>query len=170
MKTNELLPFTPSAPPTTKVTIEAPFPPIKNKTLRKLRPILRILGICHHCKVTFTLREMTTGETYDYLIAMFNGFKKMADNITTAGTVLGAVETGYNTSIEIAKMNAANMAMASRTDDIEFFAALQASQSRILEKAVEEANPVLKEEKLRLEFVYLSTLGIIEEAPEKVVA
>ncbi|GEM_PF-2382741 len=163
------IPFTPHTPPTAKAAIEAPFPPIKNKTLRKLRPILRALKIHRPCEVTFTLNEMPSEKTYDYLITMINGFKRMAENVNTAGTILEAVETGYNTSIDIAKMNAANMVMATKIDDIEFFSALQTSQARILEKAVEEANPVLKEEKLRLEFVYLSTLGIIEK-PEKVVA
>lgn len=165
MKTSELLPsFTPSAPPTTKVTIEAPFSPIKNKTLRKLRPILRALGICRPCEVTFTLREMTSDDTYVYLISLITGFKMMSDKATAAESILNAVETGYKTSLDIVKMNAENMVLATGINDPEFFGSLQVTQSRILEQGIEEANPVLQEEKRRLEYVYLSSMGILEQA------
>jgi len=158
--------FIPGTRPKKKVTVEALFPPIKNRVLRHLRPFLRAIGLHRPGPVTINLREMDGNKTYQYMLHLAEGYKLLSQEVDKEMGLLDAIKKGFEIAGKIAEMTPAAYAIATGIDDPDFYRTLPSSQTRILEEGIEAANPALVEEKRRMEYIYLLHTGILEQAKQ----
>lgn len=130
--------------------IQTPFPPMK--ALQWLRPLLRLLRIHKPGTSTFTLNEMSIIDTIEYLELIIEAIRKLT-SLPTKPLTIDEIQQETDIGINIVQQNPRFFHLSTGIDDPVFFQALQPSEARKLQEAIEKANPALQEFRIRLSLI-----------------
>lgn len=131
-------------PYSTTVDIYAPFRPFNNKIMQWLRPLLRALHLLRPGWFPVRLREMDIDHFFEYSTLQIREVEEALTSTEQPADFWKGLVDGYRVGRDIERKKPGKFAIATGIDDLAWFSALQPSERRRLEEAIDTANPDLK--------------------------